>query len=158
MKALLVLRHAESEDKVEGQTDHQRGLTARGIQQCKSVATFLTDKSLQPDHVLASDATRVKETLEVIFKKSGTIPPFTYLPELYEGDLSSYVNSIRNAPDCQTLLIAGHNPNITSLASFIAITKVSGVGTANLLVFHMKHDSWSKLDKGQCELMEHFSP
>lgn len=158
MKALLLLRHADSGDKLQGQTDHERGLTGKGIEQSKAVATFMKEKELRPDQIIASDALRVKSTIEVIVKQLGLPSPVTYSNNLYEAGTDGYLHVVRSAPDCQTLLIAGHNPGITAFAAFISTTKVGSVGTGNLLVLHLKEDSWSKLNKAQCELMEHFIP
>jgi phosphohistidine phosphatase len=158
MKALILLRHAESGEKLPGQSDHKRELTAKGLKQSAAVAGFMKEKELHPDEVIASDAARVKSTLDHLIKHLGTRLHVTYAGELYDADVSGYLDVVRKAPDCQTLLIAGHNPGIGAFASYISKTKVRGIGPADLLVFHFKENDWSQLNKGKCELMEHFVP
>jgi len=158
MKVLLLLRHADSVDKLPGQEDKQRPLSKKGISQCFSIASFLKEKELIPDCVIASDAARVRATLDAISKHHSLTMESTYLSDLYEGDTSVYLNAVQGAPDCQTLLVAGHNPGVSAFASFISKTAILGMGTGNLLVFQFKDDSWSSMNKSQCELMEHFAP
>jgi phosphohistidine phosphatase len=156
MKALILLRHAESGEKLPGQSDFERSLTSKGVKQAASAAAFMNEKELRPDEVIASDAVRVKSTLDHLIKHLGVSLHVSYSGELYDADISGYLDVVRQAPDCQTLLIAGHNPGISSFASYISKTKVGGVGTGDLLVFHFKDGDWSQLNKGKCELMEHF--
>lgn len=158
MKALLLLRHADSGEKLHGQADKERALTSKGIRQSVLVANFMKEKEWKPDKVIASDALRVRSTVDLILNELKTPLKVKYLEELYEAEIQTYLDTIRQVSECQTLLVAGHNPAISAFASFISVTKVGGVGTANLLVFHFKEDSWSKLKKADCELMEHFMP
>jgi phosphohistidine phosphatase len=158
MKVLLLLRHADSTETMQGQTDHERALTVKGIQQAAGVAQFMKKKSLLPEKVVASSATRVKQTIEKLLNDIVQQPVTEFIDELYEGDVQTYLNAVHGAGDCQSLLISGHNPTISKFASYISKTRVGDVGTANLLVFHFKGSTWNQLTKGQCELMEHFTP
>jgi phosphohistidine phosphatase len=158
MKSLLLLRHAESSDKQPGQSDHERGLTPNGIRQSIAVASFMKEKELKPEQIIASDAARVRMTVEAIVGALQLTSQITYSTKLYDTDVQGYLEAVRRAPNCQNLLIGGHNPVITAFASFLSKTKIGGMGTANLLLFQFKDDDWSKLNKGQCELMEHFVP
>jgi phosphohistidine phosphatase len=158
MKVLLLLRHADSTETMQGQTDHERTLTAKGIQQAAGVAQYMKKKSLLPEKVVASSATRVKQTVEKLFNDIVHQPVTEFIDDLYEGDVQTYLNIVHGAGDYQSLLMSGHNPTISKFASYISKTRVGEVGTANLLVFHFKGSTWNQLAKGQCELMEHFTP
>ena len=154
----MLLRHADSGDKLQGQTDKDRGLTRKGTSQCSAVATFMKSKSLIPDTVIASDAMRVRGTLDVILKEISPSTDPDYVNELYEAEVETFLKVIRSVGEAQSLLVAGHNPAITSFAAFISKTKINGIGTANLLVFQFNGSSWTEVDKGVCEMMEHFAP
>lgn len=158
MKVLLLLRHADSAEKLQGQTDHERALTGKGELQAAGVAQFMNKKSLLPEMVVASSATRVKHTIEKLLKEIKHKAATQFVDELYEADTQTYLNIVHRAGDCQSLLVCGHNPAISAFASYISKTRVREVGTANLLVFHFKENTWDQLGKGECELMEHFSP
>ena len=158
MKVLLLLRHADSAEKMQGQSDHERSLTSKGVRQVAAVASFMEKKSLIPEKVIASSALRVKHTVDQLFKFDKAIPVISFEDELYQADITTYTQIVHQAGDCQSLLIVGHNPSITAFAAYISKTKVADVGAANLLVYHFKGSDWKQLGKGQCELMEHFSP
>lgn len=154
----MLLRHADSADKAQGQTDRERNLTRIGIAQAEAVAAFIKTRSLLPEHIVGSSAVRVRTTLDVVLKKVDIGLQPELLDELYEADNETYLSVVRRAGDCQSLLIVGHNPAITSFAAYVSKTKINGVGTGNLLVFQFKGSSWADLQKGDCELMEHFVP
>ena len=158
MKVLLLLRHADSSEKVQGQSDKERSLTRKGSAQAEAVASFMKAKEFVPTRVIASSAKRVRATVDIVMNGSAINSKTDFADELYEADIETYLGVIRRAEDCQSLLVAGHNPAITDFASFISRTKVHGLGTGNLLVFQFKGNSWTQLDKGVCELMEHFAP
>jgi phosphohistidine phosphatase len=158
MKVLLLLRHADSAEKVQGQPDKERPLTPKGKEQAETVASFMKAKDLAPARIVASSAKRVRTTVEIVVTSSTNNPKTDFIDELYEADIETYLKVIRSSDDCLSLLVGGHNPAITAFASFISRTKINGLGTGNLMVFQFKGSSWEQLDKGVCELMEHFAP
>jgi phosphohistidine phosphatase len=158
MKLLLLLRHADSAERVQGQSDHERALTSKGVRQVAEVAKFMKGKSLMPDKIIASSAARVKQTVDVLMRSIDSSHKAEFVDALYEADSNTYFTLIRAGGSCQSILIVGHNPAITSFATEISRTRLAGIGTANLLVFQFKESDWNDLTKRQCELMEHFSP
>ena len=67
---LLLVRHGESEsntapDLIAGQSNHVP-LTAKGRQQAASLGAALAHRHYRPSHVLASDAVRCQQTLELM--------------------------------------------------------------------------------------------
>jgi phosphohistidine phosphatase len=158
MKVLLLLRHADSSEKVQEQSDKERPLTRKGKAQAEAVASFMKAKDLVPAQIVASSAERVRATVDIVLTTSTINAKTNFVDELYEADIETYLKVIQRTGECQSLLVAGHNPAITAFASFISRTKISGLGTGNLMVFQFKGSSWDQLDKGVCELMEHFAP
>src|SRR5690349_13325694 len=148
MKLLLLLRHADSAEKMRGQTDRERNLTRTGVAQAEAVGVFMKTQSLSPDRVVASSAVRVRSTLDVVLKRitAGAQPEL--IDDLYEADKHTYLTIVQRSGDCQSLMIVGHNPAITAFATHISKTKINGVGTGNLLVFQFKGSSWAQLEKG----------
>jgi phosphohistidine phosphatase len=157
MKVLLLLRHADSAEKMQGQTDQERSLTSKGVKQAAAVAAYIKKKSILPEKVIASTAIRVRHTVDPIVSKL-QIKEVAFVDELYEADLDTYLRLVHEAGDCQTLLVVGHNPSITAFATHISKTRLGDIGTANLLLFHHKGSTWNQVSKSQCELMEHFVP
>ena len=158
MKRLLLLRHADSADKLQGQADKERTLTGKGALQSAEVAAFMKTKDLIPERIIASSALRVRATVELISREWTGDYSTQFVDDLYEADEATYVRIIRQAGECQSLLITGHNPSISSFASYISRTKTNALGTGHVIVFQFKGSSWNELGKGLCEMMEHFAP
>jgi phosphohistidine phosphatase len=158
MKLLLLLRHADSAEKMQGQTDKERALTGKGARQSSEVGEFMKAKNLVPERIIASSAVRVRTTVELIAREWTSDYTTEFIDDLYEADEGKYLEIIRQAGACQSLLIAGHNPSISAFASHISRTRTNALGTGHLVVFQFKGSEWPDLDKGLCELMEHFAP
>ena len=72
------------------------------------------------DHVLASPARRVVETIEEVARAYGVLSP-EYEPRIYLASATTLLELVRGEDDrnCRLLLI-GHNPGIEDLALLLA--------------------------------------
>jgi phosphohistidine phosphatase len=68
---LILWRHAEA---VDGVPDHSRGLTAKGRQQAKRMANFLTARLPSGTRILVSPALRAQQTASALTTKFITEP------------------------------------------------------------------------------------
>lgn len=158
MKLLFLLRHAESAEKSAGKTDKQRDLTPKGVSQCKAVGAFLVKKELSIDHILVSTAVRTATTISIIKESSKLRAVIHAVEELYEASPITYRDALSRAPDCQSLMIVGHNPGISAFAAWLSKTQLQDMPTGALYIFSVKENSWTGVKKGCCELMENFVP
>lgn len=62
------LRHAEAEDQRD--SDFERRLTAKGLEQAAKVAKFCLRNGLLPDLILSSPVARARSTAEIVAKAS----------------------------------------------------------------------------------------
>lgn len=164
-KVLYLLRHAKSSWAEAGVRDHDRPLNERGRAACRLIAAHLKSKGL-PDAVLCSDARRTRETLERIAADLQWQPRVTHSAQLYLASPAAILRDIRNAPDCHSLMIVGHNPGIEDLAA-----ELSGKGeTAALKALQAKFPTgglarldlpiagWPDLSPGRGRLVEFVTP
>ena len=110
---LILTRHAKS-DWVEGQSDHDRPLTARGRTDALALGRHLAAQGPTPALTLCSTAQRTQETAELI---TGALPehPQRLLADLYHAGPLAMLTALRQA-DAPVVLMVGHNPGIASFA------------------------------------------
>ncbi len=105
MMDLILWRHAEAEEAVEGCDDLARALTPRGEKQATRMAAWL-DRQL-PDglRVLASPARRTEQTASALGRK------FKMRAELLPGGTPQDLLELVQWPRAKgTVLIVGHQP------------------------------------------------
>lgn len=132
---LLILRHGQAHDRppAPGGCDHDRELTDLGRRQARFIGGLLAaHASARLARVLVSPATRARQTAEVVLHDAATVqltlefcdellvdrPPDLAL-ELIERTLSEMAGSA--APrESQSLLVVGHNPQLTDVVFTLA--------------------------------------
>ncbi|MEM5518502.1 histidine phosphatase family protein [Henriciella sp. AS95] len=119
MKRLILMRHAKTEPWNEGVKDRDRILTERGHQDAALVAGFLRDTGWQPDHALVSSARRTRETwrhLAAEFPECRS----TVSDDLYLAGIPAMELQIAKvAEEYGCVILVGHNPGMSEMASFI---------------------------------------
>jgi phosphohistidine phosphatase len=127
MRHVILLRHGESAEKQHGETDFDRVLTARGIVSIQQMALQLSNEKLIPDFVLASPATRTKQTSHLVVDAIGLAIEPHFERDIYNGDDAVYQNLIEAIIcDWKCLMLVGHNPSISALID--RLTNKSSIG------------------------------
>lgn len=113
MKTLTLLRHAKSgwDDAVA--RDFDRPLNAKGRKAAWAVGRHLKGLGAAFDHIVASPAQRVVETIaEVAAGYGGDIAP-AWDKRLYLASAATLLDVARETPaDAERLLMIGHNPGL----------------------------------------------
>ena len=116
MKTLTLLRHAKSgwDDPVA--RDFDRPLNPKGRRAAAMVGREMRTLELAFDHVVASPAIRVVETLGAISDGYGRAIDPVWDRRLYLASAATLLDMVREtATDTQRLLLVGHNPGIEDL-------------------------------------------
>jgi phosphohistidine phosphatase len=151
---LMLLRHAKSDWSRPGLADHERSLNARGRKAAAAVGAYMARHDLVPDLIVASTATRVRETLDLVLKAFKTTPKVTQDARIYEAEPDALMAVIRRTPRAtESLLLVGHNPGLAELATLLVATGgaeararlAAKFPTAALAVIDFKGDDWSKV-------------
>lgn len=147
MKTLILFRHGKSDWHTDYGADHDRPLAKRGRNAAARMGAMLARIEQVPERVLTSSAVRARETIELAAEAGGWNCPVKIVPEFYGSSPATVVARVREEDDAvSSLLLAGHEPTWSSLA-----TELTGGGflrfpTAAMVRIDLDIDSWSRLD------------
>lgn len=116
MKTLTLLRHAKSgwDDPVA--RDFDRPLNARGKRGARRMGRYMRDEELAYDHVLASPAVRVTETLDELWDGYGRSLSAVLDKRIYLASSATLLDVVQEAPDsARHILLSGHNPGMEDM-------------------------------------------
>jgi len=112
-----------------------------------------------PDLILSSCSLRTQETADGLGDKLGFKGPRQYLQELYltrPNILKDIL--IMQENKYNTILVVGHNPQITELISILTDEHVSKVPTLGVVALNFDVDQWSDIEEKKGEIDFFISP
>ena len=116
MMMLGILRHSKSSWGDAGAADFDRPLNDRGRAAAERVGRELAQRALRFDHVLASPAARVRETLDRLERGYGALPGVEFDESLYAASVTTLLDRIKAlGDDVRAPLLVGHNPGVHAL-------------------------------------------
>ena len=117
-RRLTLLRHGKAQPAVDGE-DRVRALTKRGVRQAEEIGRRLRARGWIPDLLLASPAARTFATAEIVARACGLgARAVRRADALYGADPETVWRvAADSAPDARHVLICGHNPGLSELAS-----------------------------------------
>ena len=154
MRRLMLLRHAKSDWTVPGARDQDRTLNARGREAAPKMGAYMARHALLPDLIVASPATRVVETLDLMLPAFETPPKVVQDARVYGAGANALLDVIKEtARGAHSLLLVGHNPGIGELAAALIASGdvearqrlIEKFPTAALAVIDFALDDWGKL-------------
>ena len=153
MKTLYLLRHGKSDWKHEDLSDPERPLAKRGVKAAKTMGLFLRKARQTPDSAVTSAAVRARATLEEVFRSGGWTCAFRATDALYEADPDAILEEIRSESDeAERLLLVGHEPAWSSLASRLIGGGTIAVPTGCALRIDFDASSWKDVEFGAGKL------
>lgn len=156
MKHLILIRHAETAEKVTGKTDKDRELTTSGIRQAASAGLFLRNQGVNIDIIMTSAAMRAETTAQLIAEQLSTSENLSIEDELYQASVGTLFEMIRNADQHQNIAIVGHNPTVSYFAEFITNTNIEELRPATVIIFKVPIGNWKDLAKGCATMLDRF--
>jgi phosphohistidine phosphatase len=147
MKQLILMRHAEAEPARDGLDDMQRQLSAQGRTDALDAALCLAQTEIRLDSLLISPAQRTRETAVIVAAQLDITRPLLFEPELYPGHPAALLSVLRRLPRSQQcVLLVGHNPGLSDLASqFANAGQRIALRTSGVCSIHLQGDSWNEL-------------
>lgn len=159
-RTLILMRHAQAEPF--GHSDAERPLALRGRRQAAEVGSDLAAQGPIPDVALVSSATRTRQTWELLSARLEREVRVEFLDELYEAGPRSVLQVLgERAGEAATVMVVGHEPVMSALASTLAssssdehlVAKVRhGVPTASRSVLQFD-GGWGELGRGRARLV-----
>ena len=115
---LILMRHAKSSWKYPDLSDHERPLNKRGRKAAVKVAKELIRLEWTPEKLYSSDSERTKETWSRMNKHiNGTEVEYSH--KLYHSGIKKILKNIPDEPECETIMILGHNPGCADFLSYL---------------------------------------
>jgi len=144
MKKIILMRHSYAENGSHTIPDMERTVTEKGIQQIKTQALKLQKTNHLPDKIITSPAKRAIKTASILAKQLNILVNPTIEPFLYDDyTTQEFINYLQKTPDSvETVLIVGHNPTITSIASMLTQTQSFSFSPAAIAVINLHIDQW----------------
>ena len=122
MRVLVLVRHAKAEPHEGSRSDHERTLLLRGRTDAKELGEMLSAKGLEPDVAYVSDAVRTSQTWDLV-SAGWDVPEVHRRRELYNTTVTTLVALLAGTePGATNVMVVGHEPTMSALASFLAGT------------------------------------
>lgn len=168
MKRLTLLRHAKSgwDDPVS--RDFDRPLNAKGHRAARAMGRHMRDLGLRFDHVVASPALRVVETLGEVWQGYGRALDPRLDRRIYLASAATLLDVVQEAPDdADSLLLSGHNPGMEELILLLVPDRDDDAArdrveekfpTASLAELRFDVDHWADIQPGGGRLSRFVRP
>ncbi len=119
---LYLVRHAIAEDLANHEDDSLRPLTEKGREKMKRIAVALNEIGVQPDLIISSPYVRASQTASVLAKELKYKEELLYSDILVPmGEPNDMIGEIIEKYSVDELMLVGHEPNISSLASVLLV-------------------------------------
>ena len=167
MKTLTLLRHAKSGWGDPVQRDFDRPLNAKGRRAAQTVGRHLRQQGCAFDHVLASPALRVQQTLDELAGSYGRTLTPAWDRRIYLASAAMLLDLVRELPDtAATALLVGHNPGLEDLVLMLVPRAAAGLRsdveekypTASIAQLSAEVDHWADLAEGNATLARFTRP
>lgn len=159
-KRLTLIRHANAEQDADVR-DFERPLSRKGQNEALEMARRFQERGLVPDLILASAATRTRETAETFAKVLGVPTRLVQADDaLYLAEGDYILGAIRGVgPRVGHLMVIGHNPGISAAAISLAPEAITNdLPTCGTLTMSVSCGSWSLIDRRCVRDSERDSP
>ena len=166
MKTLTLLRHAKSGWDDPHARDFDRALNAKGKRAAALIGGYLRNAGATFDHVVASPAVRVVETLAGVEQGYGRTLGAAFNRRIYLASAVTLLDVVHEVPaEATRILLVGHNPGLEDLALWlvpnsddpprVALEAKYPTATVADIVFE---GAWADLQPGNAKLTHFIRP
>jgi phosphohistidine phosphatase len=144
VKTVILLRHGKSDWDAGHGSDHDRPLAKRGRSAAARMGAVLARIGQVPERVLTSSAVRARETIDLAAGAGNWTCPVEVVPEFYASSPASVLERVRREDDdVSSLLLAGHEPTWSALASDLMGGGILRFPTAAMARIDLEIASWN---------------
>lgn len=149
MKTLLIVRHAKSSWDNPNFSDYERPLNSRGERDAPYMAKVIKDKGINADIIISSPAVRALTTAKAFAAEQKIDESKIIIKELiYNSGFSEILRMLKKSDDVHnTIMLFGHNPDITHLSSYLSGNYFDNVHTCGVVCIAFPNvDKWANID------------
>ena len=159
IKRLILVRHAKADRSIDFINDIERPLTMQGYSDAIKVSHELRQLKIVPDQIISSTAIRAYTTAMIVANDINfPLSRIELNHSLYLAGTENYISIIRTAgKHTDTLMLAGHNPDMEDLVSSIS-GKAESFPTMGICVVTIKSKSWKKFKPESCKIEKVIKP
>lgn len=138
-----------------GTRDFDRALNERGRRGAALMARHIANHGISWNKVVASPATRVRETIDSAIEAVNTVPPIIWDDRVYLAPSETLIDVLReHGGDADSVLLCGHNPGLHELVFDLVrdegadplLERIAGkFPTAAFAVLELDIDDWGEL-------------
>ncbi|BDA42868.1 Uncharacterized protein At3g52155, chloroplastic [Coccomyxa sp. Obi] len=155
-RRLIMMRHADSEERLQSARDHDRPITEAGKMCAREVAQKLAERGWLPDLIMSSDSSRTRQTLSTMAEAVATFGTADthfrgslYTVAALDGQLRSHLQGLvtaevqKKSREVSCVLCVGHNKGMEEAASSLAGETIR-LETANAALLERAAASWEE--------------
>lgn len=143
---ISLVRHGEAGHATHELGDRGRTLTLHGRDQARAAGDALHARHVLPTHAWSSPFVRAVQTAELILGRLPFPGPLECRPDLFpESDPRHLTAALARLPDDTDLLVTGHEPSMSALASALLAIHIGGFETGAILRIHLAHGARPQL-------------
>jgi len=159
-KTLYLVRHAKAEDRTAFLSDHDRELVPAGIMASAQIGRHLAGQGVKPDCLVSSTAIRAKDTAKVVGEQLGIDAEAIVLDEaMFGGGPKAYLAAVnRSSEECQSLMLFGHNPDISYFAEYLTHADVGSMDKGAVITIEFDDLRWAEVSGRTGRLVSQVSP
>lgn len=159
-KTLLLVRHAKAEDQSVMFKDFDRELVSRGIMDAARMGRYISGEEVRVDQIKTSSAARAYQTAKVIAEQLKIdVESLELVDKLYSGGVQAYLAAVNGTDESvQTLMICGHNPDISYFGEYLTRGDVGSMAKGSLITVEFEGLSWAEVSGKTGVLKNYISP
>ncbi|GAA4449738.1 phosphohistidine phosphatase SixA [Nibrella saemangeumensis] len=159
-KTLYLVRHAKAEDRAPFMRDHDRELVSEGIIASARIGRHLREKGISADCLISSTALRAKDTARIVAEQLSIDPEtINYDEHMFDGGPKAYLAAVNRLPaDCQSVMLFGHNPDITYFAEFLTHQDVGSMSKGAVAAIEFTDIEWGHVSGRTGNLLFYIAP
>ena len=148
-KTLFIVRHGKSSWEYENISDIDRPLKLRGIRNAYEMARRLKIECQVPELFISSPANRALHTASIFLNVYELGYDRLKVQELlYGGGVDGITGIIKSqSPAVSKLMIFGHNPDFSDLATTFAKKSYVELPTCGIAIFEFNSTAWEKIGR-----------
>ena len=146
MKTIYLMRHAKSDWADKKVEDWDRPLSKHGRKAMPAMGKFFEENKIQPQLILASPASRARQTCELLVDEIHYRGDIHFVSSLYQAEQDTCLKEIKQLPESvDSVLVIGHNPGLETLFQMFS-GQIESLQTKSIACIQVNVDSWKDLD------------